>query len=429
MKKLSDNDTLTELDNISDSFCLAKWYNATVWLGSGMTTSCHHPPAHPIDVDALKDNPKLLHNTVQKKQDRSQMKKGERPSGCSYCWKIEDSGSRASDRLYKSKIYGTEAFKSAYNTPTSDDVDLRTLELAFDRTCNFACSYCSPIFSTTWVQDINKHGPYENLKGVDEHHYTHQHRAAQLYGINDSNPYTEAFFKWWESDLHSTLQELRITGGEPLMSPHFWRLLDWFKDNDSDIRLAINTNLGAKQELINKLILATHDIKNCHIYTSCEAVGDKAEYIRDGLNYEQWKKNLFSLLRYGKVQELHIMSTISVLALDGFTDFLTEINTMKQTCDRLHLSVNIVHSPSFHSVDILPLDVRQRYASEIYAYLKNDLCFNKSERDQIERLASYLSTAKTNEQIDDFITFYAQYDKRRQRSWRDTFPKLDVDIT
>ena len=28
------------VDAISPSFCGAKWYNATVWLGSGTTTSC-----------------------------------------------------------------------------------------------------------------------------------------------------------------------------------------------------------------------------------------------------------------------------------------------------------------------------------------------------------------------------------------------------
>jgi hypothetical protein len=45
------------LDPISDSFCAAKWYNATIWLGSGQTTSCHHPPAHAIDAEAIKTNP------------------------------------------------------------------------------------------------------------------------------------------------------------------------------------------------------------------------------------------------------------------------------------------------------------------------------------------------------------------------------------
>jgi hypothetical protein len=96
------------LDSISPSFCGAKWYNATIWLGSGMTTSCHHPPAHRVDINKVRDNPKLLHNTPQKKQDRAKMVAGERPAGCEYCWKIEDMGRDAvSDRVYKSKIYST----------------------------------------------------------------------------------------------------------------------------------------------------------------------------------------------------------------------------------------------------------------------------------------------------------------------------------
>jgi hypothetical protein len=55
------------LDNKSESFCAAKWYNATIWLGSGMSTSCHHPPAHKINDVELATNPKAIHNTDRKK--------------------------------------------------------------------------------------------------------------------------------------------------------------------------------------------------------------------------------------------------------------------------------------------------------------------------------------------------------------------------
>ena len=72
------------LDPLGSSFCGAKWYNATIWLGSGMTTSCHHPPAHKVDADQLLSNPKLLHNTLEKKRDREMMQKGQRPPGCEY---------------------------------------------------------------------------------------------------------------------------------------------------------------------------------------------------------------------------------------------------------------------------------------------------------------------------------------------------------
>ena len=102
----TDKEFKDYLGTYSDSFCGAKWYNATVWLGSGMTTSCHHPLPHKIDPEAVKLNPKLLHNTPEKKRQRSQMKCGERPSGCEYCWKIEDMGNEyISDRIYKSNIY------------------------------------------------------------------------------------------------------------------------------------------------------------------------------------------------------------------------------------------------------------------------------------------------------------------------------------
>ena len=153
------------LDTLSASFCAAKWYNATIWLGSGMTTSCHHPPAHLVDKDKVTTNPRLLHNTPQKKAERAAMQGGLRPAGCEYCWKIEDMGRNAiSDRVYKSKIYPIEALHKAYTTPAYEDINLRTLEIAFDRTCQFACSYCNPAFSSTWVNDIKKNGPYIKLQ-------------------------------------------------------------------------------------------------------------------------------------------------------------------------------------------------------------------------------------------------------------------------
>ena len=182
------------LDAKSASFCAAKWYNATIWLGSGMTTSCHHPPAHLVDINEVQKNPKLLHNTPQKKADRDMMQQGERPAGCEYCWKIEDMGRDAvSDRVYKSKIYPIEALDEAYQTPAAADVNLRTLEIAFDRTCQFACSYCNPAFSSTWVKDINRHGPYANLVSDGRNHFTHAHDHSQLYRYGETNPYVEAF--------------------------------------------------------------------------------------------------------------------------------------------------------------------------------------------------------------------------------------------
>ena len=424
-----------QLDTKSASFCGAKWGNATIWLGSGMTTSCHHPLPHKINLLAVQTNPKLLHNTPEKKEQRRQMQCGERPSGCEYCWKIEDMGPEyVSDRVYKSNIYSKEELQEFYETPSEDDVNLRTLEIAFDRTCNFACSYCNPAFSTTWVKDIKNNGGYQGLVSDGRNHFTHTHEENQLFKLNEYNPYVEAFFKWWDSDLHHTLKELRITGGEPIMSPELWRLFEWFKENvdKSKTKLAINSNLGGKPELIDKLVEAKQHVPTLDVYTSCESTGVKAEYIRDGLDFSHWWGNLVRLHQAGI--NTHCMMTVNALCLDTLPDLIFKILYARLELDKNFavFSLNILRFPSFQSCLVLPQYVKNTCAGRLKSILLWDL--HDFERGQVERLIEYLRTVEKphNESFEmpklhnDFKQFYQQYDVRRNKNFETTFPELSA---
>lgn len=424
------------LDPLSRSFCAAKWYNATIWLGSGMTTSCHHPPAHLVDIDKVQTNPKLLHNTDQKKHDRELMLKGERPAGCEYCWKIEDMGVDAiSDRVYKSKIYPIQALNDAYNTPAEHDVALRTLEIAFDRTCQFACSYCNPAFSSTWVKDIRNNGPYTNLVSDGRNHFTHTHESSQLYRYGETNPYVEAFFQWWDSELHSTLQELRITGGEPLMSAHTWKLIDWFKENKgkSSVRLAINSNLGPEVDIPRLLESITG--LNVEIYTSMEATGAQAEYIRDGLDYGVWRSNVLKLLDAGIV--VHCMCTINALCLDSLPAHLNQLVAWKKKYgkEKINFTLNILRFPSFQSPLVLSDSLREQFKAGLVQWLVDHRGYNYLHEHEINhtaRLIDYLDIVKTPHSdafdmpklLNDFREFHKQYDQRRNKDFAQTFPAL-----
>ena len=426
------------LDTKSQSFCAAKWYNATIWLGSGMTTSCHHPPAHLVDRDRVRDNPRLLHNTDQKKEDRRKMIAGERPAGCEYCWKIEDMERDAiSDRVYKSKIYPIEALNEAYNTPSDQDVDLRTLEIAFDRTCQFACSYCNPAFSSTWVNDIRKNGPYTELVSDGRNHFTHAHDSAQLYKFGEVNPYVEAFHKWWESDLHKTLQELRITGGEPLMSGETWKLIEWFKTNKgkSNTRLAINSNLGTDVD-IDRLLDSIDDV-NIDLYTSNESISLQAEYIRDGLVWDDWANNVERLLDSGKIRRLHVMCTINALCLDSLDQLLDCIVNWKLEYghDAISFTLNILRFPSFQSPLVLPDVLRTQYKNKLVDFMTRHNGASYLEEHEINhllRLIDYLDIVKTPHSeafempklLNDFKHFYTQYDQRRGKDFTLAFPNL-----
>ena len=432
------------IDIKSASFCGAKWYNATIWLGSGQTTSCHHPPAHAIDVGEIKLNPSAIHNTVQKKDDRAMMQQGHRPLGCEYCWKIEDMGRDAiSDRVYKTIIHDDKDLEDAYQTPPDQDVNLRTLEIAFDRTCQFACSYCNPAFSSTWVKDIRVNGAYNELVSDGRNHFTHTHDSAQLYKFGETNPYVEAFFKWWESDLHSTLKELRITGGEPLMSGHTWKLIEWFKQNQgkSKTKLAINSNLGFSKEKLTEFIAAIQPLPHVELYTSNEATYRQAEYIRDGLDYQEWSNNLIVLAESNAVKAIHVMCTVNALCLDSLPEFLDHIVELKKIYGRdfPSFTLNILRFPSFQSPLVLPDDLREEYKNNLAQWLikhKGSSYLHEHEINHVLRLIDYLDVVKTphSGEFDlpklhnDFKQFYTQYDQRRNyKKFNKTFSKKLVD--
>lgn len=434
------------LDSKSASFCGAKWYNATVWLGSGMTTSCHHPLPHKIDPIAVQSNPKLLHNTPEKKEQRRQMQCGERPEGCNYCWKIEDMGDdHLSDRVYKSWIYTDEELSDAYTTDHNTDFDLRSLEIAFDRTCNFACSYCNPAFSSTWVKDLNKNGPYENLVSDGRGHFTHTHDSNQLYGYGEFNPYVEAFFKWWESDLHKTLRQLRVTGGEPLMSSDLWKLVEWFEKNGdkSQTSLAINSNLVAKPELIQRLIDVKAHLPSLGVYTSAEATDEAAEYIRDGMVFDRWWKNIQRLHESGI--DTHCMCTINALCLETLPELVNRIMTKRIEYGNRRfaiMSFNILRFPSFQSPLVLDNSIKQRHVNRLLelrqrwtsdqGHIDSPDVFHEFETGQLDRLIQYLKVVNTphDEAFEmpklhnDFKKFYTQYDERRNKNFTETFPEL-----
>lgn len=425
------------MDTISPTFCAAKWNNATIWLDWGKTTSCHHPGPHDIVIKDILKNPAALHNTEQKKSERKQMLNGERPKGCDYCWKIEDMGpDMVSDRIFKTNIYEEDLLAKLGVSDPNEDVDLKTLEIAFDRKCNFACSYCGPHFSTHWAVDVKRSGPYIHLKDAFGANYAHDYDFEFPYEDSPINPYALAFWKWWPR-LSKSLQELRVTGGEPLLSPNFWELLRFLEQSKrEDMDFAVNSNLGLSDHYIDKLIASSHKISNFHLYTSCESIGAQAEYIRDGLNYSKFCKNFEKVAQEGQFKTINMMMTINALCLFGITEFFDQVFEWKNRYgDRSPtFTLNVLRFPTFMSVLTLSDELKEDVKSQLtrwYQKNKNNPLMLIHEKDSIERLISYLHKVQQGNEISspraiaqkDFRSFFDQYDKRRNKSIINTFPK------
>ena len=430
------------LNSIGCGFCAAKWYNASLHLGHGYTNSCHLPLPHPIDLEEIKTNPSALHNTKLKKLARKMMLEGVRPAECSYCWKVEDVGrNNVSDRVFKSIIYPEDEIANLKNIPWDQDINLKTVEVSFDRTCNFACSYCNSGYSTTWGKDIKENGAYQRFKTTSAGAYYTDGSWAEVFGKNgENNPYVQAFMEWWP-ELSQTLQEVRITGGEPSTSFNFWNFVEVMKQNPSpNLNMAVNSNLGVDDKLIDRLIQTTHeiDVKNFDLYTSNESFGAHAEYIRDGLKYDVWRKNVVRVIEEAKCRQLIIMMTINSLCLFSITEFLDDMISLKRKYGQYKLVVdlNILRWPAFMSPVSLPDHLKQYAHDKLKTWFdkpENKELLHEGEIAQIQRVIDYIEVVDkghiaTENEMDkhfhDFKSFYEQYDKRRGKNFCETFPEL-----
>lgn len=432
------------MDPISKSFCAAKWLNATIWLTGGKTTSCHHPPAHSCDLNEIEQNPSALHNTFRKRFARQLMLGGKRPKECDYCWQIEDLGdpSLISDRVYKTAIYTDEELvKLTQEDPMVPTFDLKTLEVSFNAECNLACCYCNPAFSSRWMSDIATNGEYQNLTHSDRQCFNHLGEDYRRYADSDDNPYIQAFWKWWP-DLVPGLQDFRVTGGEPLLSPQLWKIFDSLSINQPDgLSFSINSNLSVSSKLIDKLIDSSKRIKNLHIYTSCEAFGAHAEYIRDGLRFSEFTQNCLRILREAKIESFNMMMTINCLNLFSMIDFLNLMVKWKREYGiRFPVwTVNILRFPCFLSCLTLPDYLRLKISNDLETWIhthRESIYVTDLEVESITRLVEYLRNAPqvhpqapTDRLVmqKDFKQFILQYDQRRHKNFRQTFPSTFVE--
>ena len=445
--------TKNKLNGVGCGFCLAKWTQVTMHLHNGTTHSCHHPAPHKIPLEEIKRNPSALHNTRFKKLKRKEMLEGKRPDECNYCWNIEDNSEGFSDRIYKSsEPWSLPNFNEIKNSDWRANFNPRYVEVSFSNTCNFKCSYCGPQYSSKWVEEIEKEGPYqlshqyneiEQLKKVGTMPYKH----------SDHNPYVESFWKWWP-EMYQNLHTFRITGGEPLLSKDTFKLFDYIIETPSpnkNLNLAINSNLGIPQKIFDKFVekvdrlVGDELVNEFVIFTSVDTWGKQAEYLRYGLDFNLvWERIDFLLERFPTIT-IDIMSTYNALSVPGYQKLIDEVyklkgrhhNPYRYWGSALLLDTSYLRWPPHQSVKILDeewgIEIDQQaklvdFYEQIRVGCKDGYGFTDMEINKIKRVKDWFlkrdDDVVLNRNRKDFYNFILQHDKRRNLNFFKTFPEL-----
>lgn len=395
--------------------CQLKWAWSTLYLNSGTTASCHRTGISELTAENFQD----FHNTPLKQQERQRMLLGLWPeSGCSYCKNIEQQGG-VSDRIRMSLIPNLSPDELEQD-PTSVSVEPTLVEVYFNNTCNLGCLYCNDRLSSVIESENQKFGKFVKHGVVIES----DPNAGQY---KDLVPH---FWQWFETGFQR-IKRLHVLGGEPFYQKEFEKLLDMIeKYPNPDCELNIVTNLMIDQSrleiFINQLrqLLTTRKLKRVDITCSIDCWGPEQQYVRWGLDLEQWRRN-FEMLLSKKWLTININQTIMPLTIKSMPELLTRLAVWRTQRSVGHYFSAADPAPDYFKSNVVDGNVFAQDIDTVLSLMPLENEQDRSAHDYMSGILTPFKQSKLNiEQVRNLITFLEEKDRRRGTNWQVTFPWL-----
>mgnify|MGYP003348712118 CR=1 FL=1 len=281
-----------------DSMCLAPWTHTYLSPQTERRMCCaSREPAQNFEqyIDTAAGTGKYIPLTLEQhwnsdhmKSVRRRMMAGETLPECEVC----------NDKLLNTSVYRdyfthlfshkiSEIFAS---THADGETSLHPVswDYRFSNLCNFKCRMCGDMLSSAWESEEKQHDmvnwadPKNNWMRKDSRDAITQFQDSQV----------EAEFSA-AVESHS-VEEVYWVGGEPLMYEQHWRYMQRIVELGDGPKLyaRYNTNLSRVTyrgvDLYRDILANIRDWQICASLDGTNAIG---EYIRTGLDYEQFCRN------------------------------------------------------------------------------------------------------------------------------------------
>ena len=378
-------------------------------LKTGSTMSCHRVGGTRIshhDFDSF-------HNTDKKVADRKLMLEGKWPAGgCEYCKNVEDSGGY-SDRQFQKTIPGLVP-PELESDPTAITVTPRILEVYFDNVCNMSCVYCWDGFSSRIEKENTRHGRFEkDGLVIDNFHVP----------VDNFKEINKKFWQWMDENVHE-LRRFHVLGGEPFYQPQLDTCLAFFEERSlPDLEFNIITNLKVPLPKLTafcdriKALLAKRKLKRFDITCSIDCWGPEQEYVRHGIDMQEWQRN-FDYLADQKWLTLNINQTITALTIKSMPDLIRYINSKDRKIG--HYFMACVNRPYLYP-GIFGKGFWDDNFNEILSLMPVGHPKEMMKGIQMEVNAH----ARDHAKIQHLKIYLDEIDRRRGLNWQETFPWLN----
>jgi hypothetical protein len=385
---------------------------------------CRSHPVGFIDKANLED----IWNNDTMQRIRRQVLNNERPPECEPCFSLEDQGVES---LRMRHIAGKipEARINLYpNTPLQEIMpfEIPTMELKLNNLCNLKCRMCHPMDSTAWndwgtVKEFYKKEGNIMYAIVEEHDLE---RKPHLDKFQDSP-------EWWASleKLLPHFRRVEFAGGEPLMDPQHYRILDMLAPYGHQIEIKYATNLSMLGKSNRTVWQYWPKFKSVAVNVSIDGIGKSYEYVRGNASWAELVNNIKQIQTVPNISRIVGAVTVqvsNVLILDKMIEyFLDDLGIVFHT--------HRVEYPKLLSAQVLPSELRMLAIDKLISIQDRVKDFKLVKEypqlleytlGQIQDNINYLQARDQSDKWKDCIAFNQALDSTRNQSFFDVTPEF-----
>ena len=294
-----------------------------------------------------------------------------------------------------------------YNTDPDGSTTMKpvSFDYRFTNLCNFKCRMCGPMLSSSAETEAKKMNSWD--PGSDPW------MAPPVRDMISEFQDTQVEKEFSDAVEEKRIEEIYWVGGEPLMYEQHWKYLKRIVElgYPENVMLRYNTNLSRVNYKKQNLWELLSNFPRWNILASLDATGRIGEYIRTGLKYEQFIKNLEDGIKTAKGQHQRIdldltITTPGLLDLKNMFDLSVKYKTILYTKVVFTFTNDLILSPI-----TVPKDILHGIIDDVLEYAKPKATWR--QQNFINTLEALKTRPTTQEEYHN--SFYSGWEKGKER--------------
>ncbi len=363
------------------------------------------------------------------KNTRLQMLRDEIPDSCKKCFNEESLGI-VSKRQWETQVWNERIdIESIVDSTAADGslpVNIPYFDLRLGNMCQLKCVMCSPHDSSSWIKDWKIQYPkYQTIELKQDQDWDRSF---------DYTWYQKGSFLDTMKDQSHQIKELYFAGGEPLLIPEHYKILEFMVESGAAKNCILRYNSNGV-ELPSRLFKLWNHFKSVKFNFSIDAVGLKNNYIRYPSEWNSIVQNLHVLDTTPDNVTVNIAAAVQLLNVC----YLSELAEWKlaKGFKKINLipygggiiGTHLVYFPGYLNVRVLPASLKELAKKRIDEFIQSqsnnvDFVNHTFGKQRWEGIINYMMAEDWSHKLPSTIEYLEQCDLVRGTDFRSIFPDL-----